>query len=54
MPPVCTLMGALLQRWRCSRLEASEMIISNRFVRTCLFGSKVARIHIESVTFELP
>ena len=29
-------------------LEVSEMIISNRFVRTYLFGSKVARIHNKS------
>jgi hypothetical protein len=29
-------------------LEASEMIISNRFVRTYLFGSQVARIHNKS------
>ena len=29
-------------------LKVSEMLISNRFVRTYLFGSKVARIHNKS------
>ncbi len=29
-------------------LKVSEMIVSNRFVRTYLFGSKVARIHNKS------
>jgi hypothetical protein len=44
-------MGASLQRWRYSRLEASELIISNRFVGTYLFGSKVARIHNKSFQY---